>query len=134
MLGAPVPVLQGVATFSSSQFASGTHSVTAAYSGDSSYAGVTSAALTFKVISQLPNSLLLNLGAASPVASGSAFSITAAMHYGTVPGAPLSTGTISLIEDGKTVATQPISSNMAVFSVNTSANPLSAGSHTFSAT
>ncbi len=132
-LGAPVPVLQGVATLSSSQFALGAHSVTAAYSGDSNYAGVTSTVFTFKVISQLSNTLLLNLGSASPVASGSAFSITAAMHYGTVPGAPQSTGTISLIEDGKTVATQPITGNMAVFSVNTSANPLSAGSHTFSA-
>lgn len=60
-IGAPVPILLGAATYSSSssQFALGTHSITAVYSGNSTYGKVTSAPITFTVVSQITDTLSL---------------------------------------------------------------------------
>jgi hypothetical protein len=49
VIGAPVPVLNGAAAYTSTAFAVGSHSVTAAYSGDGNYSASTSSAIAFTV-------------------------------------------------------------------------------------
>lgn len=46
LLGSAVTLAQGVATYTTSSFAAGSHSVTAAYSGDSNFSALTSSAVT----------------------------------------------------------------------------------------
>lgn len=46
LLGSAVTLAQGVATYTTSSFAVGSHSVTAAYSGDSNFSALTSSAVT----------------------------------------------------------------------------------------
>jgi hypothetical protein len=131
-IGAPVSLLQGTATFSSSGFAVGSHTVTAVYSGDSTHSSITSSAIAFQIVAQITDTLGVAASAGSPVSSGTSFVVTASISS-SVHGAPAPTGTITFKQDGVTVSTVTVSSTQTSFTTNTSAAPLSQGAHSFSA-
>jgi hypothetical protein len=67
----------GMASFSTANFAAGTHTITAAYSGDSNYAASTSAALTVTVTTAASADYSLSMSSSSiSVAQGSSGNLT----------------------------------------------------------
>jgi hypothetical protein len=135
-IGAPVSILNGVASYTSSSFAVGSHSVTAVYSGSSTYGSVTSAPLTFQVVSQITDTLTLVGFGVSTAASGSPFGMEAQLNLQSVQGTPSPTGTITFKQNGAVIASVSVTGNQTNYfaSVNTAAAPLTPGTHVFSAT
>jgi len=114
---------QGVATFSTSTLAVGTHSITAVYSGDGYYTTSTSAALQQTVV--LATTSLTISAPTAPVNAGVAFTVnTTLTSNGVAP-----TGSVSL-RDGSTVIAQQTVSADGTFSF--SGLILSVGSHSLS--
>ena len=113
----------GTASFSTTTLSAGTHSITAVYSGDANYNGVTSA-----VTSQVINKATPGVGGTPPVTAsssspnpappGSPITISVALP----PGA---TGTVSFYDATTLLGTSPASSGAASFTIPPST--LSAG-------
>jgi hypothetical protein len=108
-LSGPLPLSGNTAAYSTSTLASGPHSITAVYSGDSNFAGSTSAALTQTVLNTTSTVLSSK---PNPSAPGQLVTITATINANS--GTP--TGTITF-NDGATPLSSPV--------------PLSAGSATY---
>ena len=83
----PVALQNGTATWSSSTLIPGTHTLTAAYSGDATHAASASPALAVKVL-QIPTTLSLTLPAA-PLYPGNPLALTAALTPATATGTVL---------------------------------------------
>ncbi|MGB8259585.1 MAG: Ig-like domain repeat protein [Terracidiphilus sp.] len=97
----------GVAEWASGVFAPGTHTVTAAYSGDASYQPATAPAVSFTVIRGATTLTVRPL--ASPVAAGSSVSVDVQLAAGYLPlwgSLPAGSVTVTL---GNATATVPLS-------------------------
>jgi large repetitive protein len=96
---------QGVATFSTSTLAVGTHTLTAVYVGNENYSTSTSVALQHTVVLAVPSLTLAGPGAA--VDAGETFVMTATLSSNGV--AP--TGTLTLRNGSATIATQSVAAD-----------------------
>lgn len=111
----------GKATFSTSTLAAGSHSVTAAYGGDTNYNTSTSSALTQTV--NKANTTVTLASSANPSTYASSVTFTATIS----PSA--ATGTVTFKDGTTTLGTGTLSSGKATFSTST----LTAGSHSITA-
>ncbi|WP_162243473.1 Ig-like domain-containing protein [Leifsonia sp. Root4] len=116
----------GIATFSVSTLAVGSHAITASYSGDATNAASTSAAVTVTVTAApvIPGPTTTTLSTSTLSAdAGTAIGLTATVT-GTDP-----TGSVEFFADGSSLGTAPTSSGIAAFSAST----LAVGSHAITA-
>ncbi|WP_263380975.1 Ig-like domain repeat protein [Granulicella paludicola] len=105
-VGSGVLNAQGVATVSLSTLAVGVHTLTAAYSGDNQYLTSTSNALQ-ETISLATTALTIS-GPTAPVNAGLTFAVSSTLSTsGVTP-----TGTVSLLDGGKTIASQVASATL----------------------
>lgn len=130
-LGAPVSLpTSGAIAFTTNTLSAGSHSITAQYSGDGTYAG-SSSNLVGQTVSQTATSLSLT-SSSNPSLVGQTLTFTAALSgTNSVPsGVPAPTGTIILAVDGAVFGSpESLSAGSAVISITS----LAAGSHTVSA-
>jgi Bacterial Ig-like domain (group 3)/MBG domain (YGX type) len=116
----PGTVSSGTASISTSTLSVGTHSITAVYSGDGNYNGVTSPAL-----SQVVNKTATTVTVASsrnPAPSGTSVTFTATVPAG-------ATGTVQFLDGTTVLGTGTVSGGTASFSTTT----LSVGTHPITA-
>jgi hypothetical protein len=118
------PTVSGTASLSTSSLAVGSHSITAVYSGDASYATSTTAPPLAFPVAQAVTKLAL---AVSSVSQGTTLS---ADVVATSPGTPPVVGSVDFYEDDTLVGTAPVSNGMATVTIAT----LSPGAHSFQAT
>ena len=120
-------VSAGIATFSTTALAVGTHPITAAYSGDTNFAGSTSAALSQVV--NMANTTTAVISSSNPSSFGSSVTFTASV-MAVAPGAGTPDGTVTFF-DGTTAlgAAVALSSGAATFSTSA----LAVGSHSITA-
>jgi predicted secreted protein len=111
-----VTVSGGSATFATSSLAQGTHSITAAYSGDASDTSSTSAVLSQAV--KLITGLAVTLNP-NPAVVGQTVTITGSVN-------PAATGTIQFLDGSTVLATVAISAGTAAYSTSA----LALGTHT----
>jgi len=112
----------GIATFSTSLLASGSHSITAVYGGDNDFIGSTSAPLTEVIKTSSSTSLSADFNQSS---AGKTVTFTATVSSG--GGTP--TGTATFMEGSSTLGTGTLSSGIATFATSS----LAAGSHSITA-
>jgi len=111
----------GVATFQTAALATGTHSITGVYPGDSTYnASNSSGSPVLQVVGDMPSSNTTITTSANPVAPGVNLVITATIT-GSTP-----TGTVTFYANGNSIGTGSVSASKA--SLNTSS--LAAGNNT----
>jgi hypothetical protein len=130
--GSPVTMSGGAASYSTSTLTPGTHQVTAAYSGDAHYNSTTTNGVA-SVVTQGPDTLSLAVHGLATVNIGTPITITGSVTVGAL--GPLPTGTVSLLDGNTVLATTRLVANAPLsfsFNVNTPAQPLAAGSHSFS--
>jgi len=121
----------GIATYTSSAFTAGSHTVIATYSGDPTYAASTSSPLTFTIITVLGNTVTATAltASADPASSTSPFTLTATV---TPASSPVPTGTVTFTEGTTTLTSVPVNgSGVAAY---TSTGAFTAGNHTVIAT
>ncbi len=116
----------GEAYFISSSLAIGTHNLTWTYSGDSNFAGSTTASAYSLVVSPIGTTTTL-AAAINPITYGQSVSITATVSP--VSGTTNPSGSVTLTIDGTTTQTAMLSNGVATFTVT----GLQAGTHSFSA-
>jgi len=124
VIGTATLSVTGSAAFSTATLALGTHSITAAYAGDSNY--LKSISAVAQQIVQLAQPTVTLSGPASPVDAGTIASFTAALTTSGVP----PTGKITLLDSSSAIATATISGGGS-FAFSTAA--LSIGNHTITA-
>jgi hypothetical protein len=119
----------GVATLSTSSLAAGAHSITAQYSGDTTFAMSTSAALSI-VVSAAPKTATTTVASpsATQVTSGQMFALNIAVAPKTGSGVP--TGTTTIFDAQSQIGTSTLIAASATFSTAT----LAAGSHSVTVT
>ncbi|NWJ95595.1 MAG: Ig-like domain repeat protein [Chloroflexi bacterium] len=123
--GSPVVVTNGVATFITSGLSTGSHTFTAAYSGNSNYAGSTS--------SNVPYTVNAVTSLTSLTANPFAGSISTQLVTLTATISPLTaTGTVDFKDGSTTLNGSPVAIVSGVATFTTSS--LIVGSHTFTAT
>ena len=113
-------VSSGTASFSTSTLSVGTHSITAVYSGDANYNGVTSAALA-QVVNKITPPLTIT-SSLNPAPQGSAVTFIATVPAG-------ATGTVQFLDGTTVLGTGTVSSGAASFSTTA----LSVGTHSITA-
>jgi len=111
----------GVATLSSSTLTAGSHSITAAYYGDSNYGGSTSATLVQTVTQPTGTSLTSN---PNPSISGQLVTFTATIVFSAA------TGTVTFFDGSTLLGSGTLSKSVASFATST----LAAGWHNITAT
>jgi len=117
----------GQATFVTSTLAVGSHPITAAYGGDSTFTGSTSSTLTQTVKKAGTTTLASSL--ANPSVSGQAVTFTATVTAKS-PGAGTPTGTVTFKNGPSTLGTGTLnSSGQATFTIST----LAVGPHSITA-
>ena len=111
------PISGGVATFTTSALAIGTHSITASYSGDSAYNAAVSAVLT-QVVGKIPTVTTITVSApAQLLHTGVTFTANV-----TAP-SPNATGTVTFMDGTTVLGTATLSANGGVtVSLTTNAN------------
>lgn len=115
----------GTATLSTSALTAGTHQLTASYSGDSSFSGSTSSALSYQVNQAGTSTSVVSSG--SPSNQGQSVTFTATVTSNTT-GIP--TGTVTFYADSTTnLGSASLSNGQAKLSTSA----LTAGSHTITA-
>lgn len=94
----------GIATYSTSSLAVGTHSITANYTGNATYGASNSTALSQAV----KNAVGLTAGYQSPIVAGQTETVTANMNSS-------ATGTVTFSNGGTVLATVPVSAGTASY-------------------
>ncbi len=114
----------GVATFTTTSLATGSHpSITAVYGGDSNFNTSTSSAAT-QTVNQSSTTTTLTKSTTAPIIYGQSVTFTATMAA-VSPGAGTPTGTITFMDGSTTLATATLSSGAATFT----SSSLAAASH-----
>ncbi len=121
-VGAPVALVAGVATYSTSALAVGSHTVTATYGGSIAYAGSISNSLIQVVDQATSTTTLASSLNPSPLATSVTFTATVAPAT--------ATGTVVFNIDGTDVASTALAAGTATFTTNS----LAAGDHPVIAT
>ena len=119
-------ISDGVATITTSDLSVGSDSITAVYSGDTNFAGVTSSVFT-QTVTHAASTTTLTSDANSPVA-GDTVTFTATLAA-VSPGAGTPTGTVTFFDGSTTLGTSTISGGVATFSTTA----LSIGSNSITA-
>jgi flagellar hook assembly protein FlgD len=120
----PIPVSNGLATFTTSTLAAGNHSVTAVYSGDSNFNGSSSAALSHTVNQTKAATTTVIHSSAAWSVFGRPVTFTAIVSPLT-PGGGVPTGTVTFTVDGKIQTTVNLVNGTASFTTSN----LAAGTH-----
>jgi len=121
----------GVATYPTSSLAVGTHSITAVYSGDTTYATSTSGAVPLTV-SKASTTTLTPTTNGTPSVYGVSVTFSATVEAN-APGAGTPTGIVTFMDSATTLGTGTLnSSGVASFSTSTT-TPLAVGSHSITA-
>jgi Glycoside hydrolase family 44/Bacterial Ig-like domain (group 3) len=118
----------GVATFSTSTLAAGSHSITAAYAGDTNFAASTSVAVSVTVSAATPGKTATTTSvspSATQLTTGQTLTLT--IHVAPNSGSGTPTGTLTLF-DG---ASQLSSPTLVAGAASYSSSSLAAGSHSF---
>ena len=113
----------GTASLSTTALSVGSHNITAAYSGNSSYAAGTSSVLTQTVNPSLISTTTALTSSQNPSTFGQAVTFTATVS----PSA--ATGTVQFFDGGNSLGTVPVSGGTALFVTGS----LSVGSHSITA-
>jgi hypothetical protein len=124
------PLINGVASFSTSTLTQGTHTITATYSGDNTFATSTSNTITQNVNAATTlTATTTNLTSTpNPSQVGQTVTFTATVAPQTGTGTP--TGSVTFtVDQGNTTDTQPLVNGVASFSTLT----LTQGTHTITA-
>ncbi len=117
----------GVATFTTSSFSAGTHSITITYSGDGSYSGSTSTALT-QTVGQISTNVQLS-SSVNPSVFGQSVTFTANVAP-VAPGSGTPTGSVNFYNGSTQLGTSTLSgSGVATFDISS----ISAGTQTITA-
>jgi len=111
----------GVATYTTTSLAVGTHSITAVYGGATGYTGSTSSALS-QVVNKANTTTAL-VSSLNPSISGASVKFTATMNPTTA------TGTVTFKDGSTTLGTGTLSSGVATYTTTT----LSVGTHSITA-
>jgi len=117
----------GVATFSTTSLTAGTHSITAAYSGDTNFNASTSSPLTQTVNKASTTTTLASSSA--PALSSQKITLTATVAP-VSPGAGAPTGTVTFYKNGTSIGSAALSAGVATLS----GVVLTTGSYTLTAT
>jgi hypothetical protein len=117
----------GVATFSTASLAAGSHSITASYSGDSTFAGSSSGTLTQVV--NLSNTTTSVTSSLNPSYYTQSVTFTATVSPSGTPVTGPPTGTVSFRDGGVTLGNGTLSNGVATFSLG----GLFIGNHNISA-
>ncbi|HTJ70685.1 MAG TPA: Ig-like domain repeat protein [Actinospica sp.] len=125
--GSPVTLASGGATLTLPALSAGSHTITAAYSGDSTFAPATSAALT-QTIGPAQTSTTLS-SSANPSADGQTVTVTATVTA-TSPGAGTPSGTVLFTVDG---VQQSPAATLTAGAASLTLPELSPGTHTITA-
>ena len=113
-------ISSGVATFTTSLLAGGTHSIIAQYGGDTNYSGSVSTAVS-QVVNPTTSTVTL-ISAPNPSTFGAIVTFTATVTTG-------ATGTVTFHEGGTTLGTGPISNGTVTFTTSS----LAGGTHSITA-
>jgi Bacterial Ig-like domain (group 3) len=124
-LGTGAVNVSGVATFSTTSLAQGSHSITAVYGGDVNYTGSTSSVLTQTVNAAVSTTVVVTSGSPSVFGQLVTFTATISPHSGPVP-----TGTVTF-KDGATVLGTGAVNGSGVATFSTSS--LTVANHTITA-
>ncbi len=116
----------GIATFTTSALAVGSHSITASYGGDTNFNGSTSAVLTQTV--NKANTTTGVVSSLNPSTFGQSVTFTATVAV-VAPGAGSPSGTVTFLDGATTLGTGTLSGGTATFTTST----LAAGSHSITA-
>jgi hypothetical protein len=116
----------GVATLTTSGLSAGSHTITARYGGDATFAPVTSSAVA-QMVNQAASTTTLT-GSPNPSSSGQAVTFTATVSA-TAPGAGTPTGTVTFMEGTTVLGTGSLIAGSATFQITT----LSVGAHQITA-
>jgi hypothetical protein len=124
------PLSKGIATYAATGLAVGTHSITAAYGGDTNYVPLTSAAVVVQVAAAegTIKPTVTVTSSASTITAAQAFTVTVGVNGGS--GNPTPTGSITLAS-GSYNASQTLASGTTSFTIP--AGTLSAGANTLTA-
>jgi autotransporter-associated beta strand protein len=117
---------RGMASFTTTSLSVGAHSITAVYSGDTSFATSTAAALT-QTVGKASTSVALT-SSANPATPGQSVTFTATVSASS-PGSGTPSGTVTFMDGSTTLGTGTLSGGQAVFTTSS----LSVGSHTITA-
>ncbi len=120
-LGAAVTIASGRAQLSVTTLTVGSHSITAAYSGDATDTKSTSSPAT-QVVDPMPTTVLLS-AAPSSSALGTTVNLTATVSPNTA------TGNVQFLDSASSLGTAPLASGTATLKIST----LTVGSHTITA-
>jgi len=122
----------GQVSFSTTALTSGSHSITAMYLGDATYAVSTSSpAVTVTVAASLTGTTTTLTASPNPANTTQPFTLTATVTA-TTGGPPVTTGSVTFSENGTTLATVNVDGNgVAAY---TSTGAFTAGAHTVLAT
>jgi parallel beta-helix repeat protein len=126
LLGASAVRPDGMATFGTSGLLTGTHSITATYSGSQNLNSSISPPLAL-VVTAIPTSLGLNLSP-NPASIGQKVTMNATIVAGLPNQVPM--GTVTFSDQSGVLSTSPLTAGVASFSTTT----LSAGAHQITAT
>jgi subtilase family serine protease len=124
--GSPIALASGTATLPATTYTAGTHTIVAIYSGDATYPGNRSTALSLQVTGTSTSGPSLTITPAIIAVTSSA---TATVS---LTGTPTPTGTVTLLRGGAAYLTQPLSGGSATFTLP--GNNFGAGNYTFTAT
>lgn len=130
--GSPVPLVNGVASYTTSSLTQGTHTATAAYSGDNLYSATTTNG-TVVIVPQGPDTLAMTISGPSTVPLGSTIPVSGTMTVGAL--GPVPSGSVALVDGATNIATATVSGKPPYalsFNVNTASSPLAPGTHKFS--
>jgi hypothetical protein len=122
---ATVSVSGGKATFKTSSLALGTHSITAAYSGES-YAMASTSAVLNQVVNEAATATELTSNH-NPSVTTEAVTLTASVHP--LAGTAKLTGTVTFLDGATVLASVPLSAEKATFTTST----LALGTHSITA-
>jgi len=122
-----VPLVAGVASFNTSSFSLGNHSIASSYSGDANYLPSASSAVQLSV-AQASTATTISASPAAPV-FGQALTLTATVSVN-APGTGTPTGTVTFTDSGNPLGTANLSGGSGSLTISS----LSVGSHSFSAT
>jgi hypothetical protein len=121
------PVSSGLASFSTTSLAGGSHSVTAVYNGDSTFLGSTSSALSDTVNLASTSATVTASASPSTVDQGVTFTASVTVQ---APGSGTPTGTVTFKDGSTTLGTGTLdSAGQATFATSS----LAAGSHSITA-
>jgi Glycoside hydrolase family 44/Bacterial Ig-like domain (group 3) len=117
----------GQATYSTTSLSVGSHSITAAYGGDSNYASSNSTALTITVIASTKTaSTTTLLASATQLNTGQTLTLSIGVAPQSGSGTP--TGTVNILDGQTQIATATLAASAATYKTST----LSVGSHSLS--